>query len=164
MAVNLVLEASGEGLDIGNKGIVSDEPDRLDRFAARAGVDVPSSEGRAFTDRKGRRHVGFDAIEPLVRAFAANEPLTVSMHIDQAERETAAGALEPGEGWRVGFLEEWRPAFALARQWAGFDRQFAAKDNEILRLRTIISRLVWTLRTDGLDDLARKVERQLRGR
>jgi hypothetical protein len=163
-AVDLVFESTGEHLSTyGTGGILSAAPDTLERIRDRAGqpsLDSPLG----YTDRGGTRHLPFDLAAKLAKGFAAKEPQAVLLHIESQEREYELKAREPGRGYLVGLVEEWRAGWALARQWAGFDEALSQRDAEIKRQREIIERAIWDLRRSGADDVASRMDRQLRGR
>lgn len=163
-AVDEVLDATGEALTV-DKGVLTAEADAIDRVCTRAGAaldDLPETTV-AYVDAEDRRHLTFAAALHLARAFAAAEPSTVLLHIDTVERRYVVEASEVANGYLVPLVERWRAGWALARQWAGSDAQLARAEAETERLRRIVTRTMWDLRTAGQDDLAGKIERQLRG-
>jgi hypothetical protein len=163
-AVGDVLDSTGEGLSVyGNNGILSGQPDALERIAARAMTALPES-AYSFVDRFGVLHVAFDVALELARKFAAAEPSTVLLHVETQERKYEAEARELGNAYLVPLLEKWRANWALCRQWAGFDEGLAQRDAEIKFLRDVINRTIWDLRTAGQDDLAKTVERRMKKR
>lgn len=137
----------------------------IERICARAGIEVADLPDRhlAYRDRHGRLHLTFGAALHLARAFAAAEPGTVLLHIDTDERTYVTKASEPFNSYLVPLVEQWRAGWALVRQWAGTDAQLARKDKEIERLRQVIGRTIWDLRSAGEDRMASKLDRQLRG-
>lgn len=164
-AVHEVLGSTGEpsiGLD---HGLLAEAPDVIERICALAGIEVADLPDRhlSYLDRHGRLHLTFGAALHLARAFAAAEPGTVLLHIDTDERTYVTKASEPFNSYLVPLVEQWRAGWALVRQWAGTDAQVARKDKEIDRLRQVIGRTIWDLRSAGHDDLAAKVERRLHG-
>jgi hypothetical protein len=66
----------------------------------------------------------------------------------------------------MSLLEEHRAEWAIIRQWAGTDQQLAELAVEIDRLRALISRSIWTLRSPKADpeSVARSLEAALHGR
>lgn len=165
-AVDEVLESTGEPSIGLVHGLLAESPEVIDRMCARAGIeaaDLPDHH-LAFVDRQGKLHLSFGAALHLAKAFAAAEPSTVLLHVDTAERQYVAEASEPFNSYLVPLLERWRAGWALVRQWAGTDAQLARLNEEIDRLRQVIQRTIWDLRTAGQDDLAAKVERRMQGR
>jgi hypothetical protein len=66
----------------------------------------------------------------------------------------------------VSVVNEHRAEWALVRQWAGMDKAIAEREEEIKRLRTLLTRVTWDLRSPGVDPLsvAARIERSLIGR
>ena len=73
-------------------------------------------------------------------AYAKAEPEPVLMYIGDEESELKAKAYEPGERYYHESLREQAPSFALARQWAGFEREVEQLRAEIERLRDVAKR------------------------
>jgi hypothetical protein len=132
---------------------------------ARAGVAGSATELHplAFADRFGRVHIPTEGAEPLARAFAAAEPESVTMHLEAHEREMHARGYEPGDRFWHDYLRKQRPGFALARSWAGFDRELEALQREIGRLRELVLRAVAVLERAGAEQDARRLKRALDG-
>ncbi len=61
-------------------------------------------------------------------------------------------------------LRRRQPAFALARQWAGLQSEAELLTREIDRLRGIMVQAIWTLKQNGAEYEARRLERALQGR
>ena len=163
-AVGEVLDATGEsGYPV--HGLLIEEPGVIERICARCGVEPDSLPDHqvAYVDRAERHHLSFGAALHLAKAFAAAEPDTVLLHLDAAERKYVIEASEPGHGYLVPLVERWRAGWAMVRQWAGTDEQLARKDKEIERLRRIIERTIWELRSAGEERMASKLDQQLRG-
>jgi hypothetical protein len=164
-AVSLVLASSGEPDAALWRGRLSISPDQLERIMARAGLQGKGADidPLAFVDRHGEAHVPFRAAERLAQAFAATEPKTVLLAVRQEEDRLEAAGWLPGERYKHKRLQELRPSFALARQWAGFQTQLDALEAEVKRLQTIIQRTVNDLRSLGAERQAKRAERELRG-
>lgn len=75
-----------------------------------------------------------------------------------------AGGYQPGMRVHHDMLREHQPAYALARQWAGFQGEAGLLTREIERLRKILIQTAWTLKRKGDDSEARHLERALEGR
>jgi hypothetical protein len=87
--------------------------------------------------------------------------LEVTFHPSRAE----GVGLEPTSmRHRHHMLRELQPAYALARQWAGFQGEAELLTREIERLRGILIQTAWTLKRNGDDNEARRLERALEGR
>lgn len=123
-AVAAVLASSGEPSAWAEWDGVSMPEDELERIARRAGLEKPVAELHplAFCDRRGDVHLPLEAGEMLARAFAAAEPETVSMAIQDREEELRLAGNVPGQRYMHDILRGHLPGFAIARQWAGFDR------------------------------------------
>jgi hypothetical protein len=57
----------------------------------------------------------------------------------------------------------YQPAWALARQWAGFDRELEELQKEIARLRSLVMRAAYELKGAGAEDKGRRLLRALEG-
>jgi hypothetical protein len=121
-AVDLVLASSGEPGAETYRGKLSMAPDQVERLTTRAGLEGSATDldPVAFIDRHGEAQLPFRAAERLAQAFAAAEPKTVLLAVQQEEDELEARGWLPGERYMHTRLQERRLAFALARQWAGF--------------------------------------------
>lgn len=122
-AVSSVLAASGEPSAYCGEWLSMPE-DELQRIIDRAGLgNLPKElHALAFIDRHGEVHVPLDGAERLARAFAAAEPQNVLMYIDDHEEELRRRGNVPGDRYLHDLLRQYQPGWALARQWAGFDR------------------------------------------
>jgi hypothetical protein len=109
-----------------------------------------------------------DAVEAifeiLARAFAAAEPETVLTYIEGEEEEMRARGYLPGERIYHQFLREYKPGFALARQWAGFTEEIEMLRKEIGRLQGLVHKAAADLRELGADTKAHRLLRGLEGR
>lgn len=157
-AVGEVLASTGEDIYTVH-GVLMAPPDVIERVCARSGVDPDALPDHhfSFVDRAGTQHLSFGAALHLAKAFAAAEPDIVLLHLDTSERKYVIRASEPAHGYLVPLVERWRAGWAIVRQWAGTDEQLTRKDKEIERLRQIIQRTIWDLRSAGHDDLAARV-------
>ena len=97
--------------------------------------------------------------EALARAFALAEPNTVTMHVRAEEEELTASGYDPGERYQHEWLRKRRPVFALARQWAGVDHELERLQQEIARLRNLLTMAVSDLRAAGSDREAARLVR-----
>jgi hypothetical protein len=162
-AVNEILETTGEDLWL-HRGVLSGAPDAIDRVAGRAHYEL-HGDTAVYTDRPGRRHAPWPVALELAKRFAAAEPRTVLARIEADERKWEVEAREPGNSHVLALLERYRAAWALVRQWASFDADRARLDAEIERLRQLVTRAMWDLRTPDADPqrIAGRLERGLRG-
>ena len=162
-AVYEALEATGDNIEL-LKGVLSGPPDGLERVAARAGFMWPRSS-ISYTDRFGIRHYPWGIALELAKAFAAAEPNTVLMHIEVDERRWEIETREMGGSHILPMLEHYRAAWAIIRDWAGLDSERARLEAEIERLRELIDKAVWSLRTGNpqSERVANWLTRSVRG-
>ncbi len=162
-AVLTVLDSTGEVMQLTNAGILCCSPDALERVADRAGVSL---SGAGYRSRHHVYHLPFSAALELAKGFAAAEPLTVLRQAEVEERFDDAEAREPGNAFLVPVVNKHSAERALVRQWAGQDAAIAAREEEIERLRQLLRRTVWDLRSDSCDPLrvAERITRSLQGR
>jgi hypothetical protein len=165
-AVSTVLAASGEPSAGAWGGGVTMSEAELRRIMARAGLEGSPADLHplGFCDPSGDVHLPLESGETIARAFAAAEPETVTMYIDDRESELKHGGYTPGERYRHDLLRQYLPGFAIARQWAGFDQDRERLENEIARLRTLISIAASDLRNAGQERKATRLMRGLEGR
>jgi hypothetical protein len=165
-AVSTVLAASGEPSAGAWGGICSMPEDEIQRIADRAGLDRAPVDLHplAFKDRHHEVHVPLEGAETLARAFAAAEPETVLMAIEDSEEELRASGYEPGHRYRHELLRRYKPGWALARHWAGFEREVEMLQKEVERLRGLVAMAATELRSSGEGDKARRLLRALDGR
>lgn len=163
-AVATVFTATGERFDL-HKGLLQyHEEEAIERVAARAGIEVPVTV-RPVSTRNGTRYRAFADALNLAQAFAAAEPQTVLLEVEAAEREWETRAREPGGRYLISLVNEHRAEWALVRQWAGMDKAVARREQEIKGLRELLVRVMWDLRSPGVDPLsvAARIERSLVG-
>jgi len=94
-AATLVLNATGENLFVeGHRGYTRHlDPETLDRVSTRAGLkDVRWGSTPAYIDRRGRLAVPNNGLVDLAIAFAATEPETVHLYLDNEEAEHLEGS------------------------------------------------------------------------
>jgi hypothetical protein len=157
IAVETVLEATGEpGASVDN-GRVHLSAEAFERIVMRAGLrdrKPTDLSPRAFIDRKSYVHLAWDDAEELVRAFAASEPDTVTMFIDQEEAELRARGFQRGRGTYHDVLRMYQPGWALARQWAGGRREVASLRLQLEALTSLLTQAAKELEERGAEDLA----------
>ena len=164
-AISTVLAASGEP-SAGAGNWVSMPEDEIQRIADRAGLSEHPAELHplGFVDRHGEVQLPLDGAERLARAFAAAEPENVLMYIDDHEEELKRRGNVAGDRYLHDVLRQYQPGWALARQWAGFDRAVEELQKEIGRLRSLVSRAAYELKDAGAEDKSRRLLRALDGR
>jgi hypothetical protein len=137
----------------------------LERIIGRAGLKKEAVDLHpfAFCDRLADVHLPVEAAEALARAFAAAEPEMVLMCIEDQEELKLRGNA-PGERYLHDLLRQDAPGFALARQWAGFEREVEQLQQEIRRLRQLLSMAAYDLDAAGEEWKARRLRRALEGR
>jgi hypothetical protein len=165
-AASEVLGASGErAAALGHNGYLLMPEDELQRIMKRAGMSGrPQDLHRlGFRDRVGNVHLPFQASVTLAQAFAAAEPETVLIDIDDCGERLRAGGYAPGDRYQHQQLRNYQPAFAVARQWAGLEHQTEILRKEIGRLRGLVSQAAHELRRVGQDQKARRLLRAVDG-
>ncbi len=161
-----VLASSGEpSAGVGEMGYLSMPEDELQRIADRAGIEQPLTQLHllAFRDRGHHVHLPFEASVALARAFAAAEPEAVLMSIEEHEEQLRSGGYNPGDRYLHGLLLKYQPAYALARRWAGLEREGAMLQKEIARLRALVTQAAYKLQTSGQEREGRRLLRALDG-
>jgi hypothetical protein len=142
-------------------GVLSGSPEAFGRVRARAGIDGELRSPFSYTDRGGTLHLPFGDAVDLARAFCAAEPVTVLAECEGTEREWSSQSRQPGQGYMVGLLSEYRAAWALIRQWAGHDAALAQRDGEIQRLERLVWDAIYALQKAGLDKEAGRLRRAI---
>jgi hypothetical protein len=160
-AISAVMESTGESGGFMREW--SDPPERVRRLWARARLDGdPLEEPLAYVDRRGWAHLSAATALRWANAFAAAEPQTVGLYIEEEERKLLAEGWQPGDRFAHQFLRERRPAFALVRDWAAQpERDLLRK--EVERLQGLIHQAVADLERAGAADAARRLKRAIAG-
>jgi len=165
-AVEAILESTGEddACLMGDGMTISRSA--LQRLLDRCGIDTDPLRlhGHAFVDRFGQIHLPPQAAEVIARAFAAAEPEIVLMHLHDQEEELKARGYDPGERIYHRFLREYQPGHALARQWAGMEREAEELRKEIGRLRGLIAMAARDLKEAGAEQKSWRLQRALDSR
>lgn len=162
-ATEEVLNCAGETTHFGlYKGVLRYLPDRLERVAARAGIDPPTHPA-GYEDREGTHHLPFSSALALAQAFAAAEPQTVLDSVDAEERRWSLKLRQPGNDHLNSLLADWRASWALVRQWAGHDAAVAAREARIKDLEGLLNQTMWDLRQPQVDPerIANRIGRAL---
>lgn len=169
--VDIILTATGEDISIDwlggrGDGLLQAPVDAVRRIALRARLEdqVERLHGAAFVSRHGELMLPFAGVMKVARAFAEAEPEAVTRHIENEEREYKARGYEPGERYYHDRLLQLSPGFALARQWAGFEKEIDELRKEIARVRSIAEHAAFELERLGAVSEARRLERALSGR
>jgi hypothetical protein len=166
-AVSAVLASSGEPSAGAWGGLVDMAEAEIHRIMRRAGMEGEAKEMHplAFFDpSSGNVYLPLECGETIARAFAAAEPETVTMYLDDHESELKHGGYLPGDRYKHDLLRQYLPGFAVARQCAGFDQDRERLENEISRLRTLVSIAASDLRSAGQERKATRLMRGLEGR
>lgn len=161
-AISLVLESTCE--ESGFQTLWLTRPERAHRLWDRA--DLPGSpldEPGAFVDRDGWLRLGWRTALRFALAFAAHEPDVVLQVIQEREDRLRAEAFLPGGRHAQEYLRTQRPSHALARQWTG-SAEVDDLRAEVLRLRQIAETATRALDGAGLNLIAGRLRRELRGR
>lgn len=166
-AIDTVISATGYG-DAWTKddGTVHMEATEVREIARRAGLpqDLEKLHPVAYVDRSGCMHLPVQLAEELSRAFAAAEPQTVLMYIEDLENEFKARGYEPGERFWHDELRRSMPGFALARYWAGHEEEITLLRSELDRLRMLVRSAADTLQKAGKEREGSRLRRALDGR
>jgi hypothetical protein len=164
-AVSSILESSGEPSAGASAGGLEMPQSELERIMRRAGIegDFASLHYLAFRNRRGDVEIPLDGAETLARAFAAAEPETVLMYLNDRESELKHRGYRAGEHYVHDLLRQYMPGWAVARQWAGFDQEVEQLKKEIGRLRQLVSGAAYDLKAVGADAKSRRLLRALDG-
>lgn len=165
-AISTVIFSTGEDtiVPMGSPERIEIPTSELGRIEERFGLEpLQSSHRAAFVDRDQILHLPLEAAESIAKHIAQREPEAVLLYIQQHEDELLAVGYQPGMRHRHHLLRELQPAYALARQWAGFQGEAELLTREIERLRGILIQTAWTLKQNGDDIAARRLERALEG-
>jgi hypothetical protein len=165
-AVEAILEATGENEAwLSGYGMSISRP-ALERLLGRSGIETDPLRlhPHAYADRFREIHLPPQAAETIARAFAAAEPEIVLMHLEDHEAELKARGYDPGERIYHQFLREYQPGYALARQWAGFEREVEELRKEIGRLRGLVAMAARDLEEAGAERKAWRLQRAVDGR
>ena len=108
-------------------------------------------------------------VKPGSGEFGSSSDLDFSpdsrfMYINDHEEELKLRGNVPGDRYLHDLLRQYQPGWALARQWAGFEREVEELQKEIARLRGLVSRAVYELKDAGAEDKSRRLLRALDGR
>lgn len=164
-AASLVLSATGEDLYFeGHRSYTRHlDPEALDRVSTRACLkEARWGSAPAYTDRRGRLAVPNTGLVDLAVAFAAAEPETVHLYLDNEEAEHLAGNFGYGADHR--HLLRLKPAIAIARQWAGGAAEHKHVHNELARLKLLLYEALRALRAAGDERAASRIERKIDAR
>jgi hypothetical protein len=116
-----------------------------------------------YQDRLGIIHWPFRAGLELGCAFCAAEPSTVLVGIEATERQWATEASRPGEEYVIPLLNQYRPSWALIRQWTGHDPAIAEREAYIEKLQRLVWDAIYALQKAGSDSEASRLRRVLQG-
>jgi len=86
------------------------------------------------------------------------------MDVEDSEERYRAEGYAPGQRYMHDLLRGRQPAWALARQWAGTDREVEMLQKEIGRLRGLVSQAAYELKASGKEHRARRLLRAVDGR
>ena len=158
-ALDQVFECVGEEVSLYH-GILSGEPEAIERVKARAAMDPKANSPVGYVDRRGVLHLPFDEALELARRFCAAEPSTVLINLETTERDWDQKARR-GEDYIVSLLNEYRASWAILRQWAGHDAAVAQREAEIQRLERLVWDAIYALQKAGLDAEGARLRRAL---
>ena len=160
-AINVVMHTTGESsLHLNNQGVFGGDSVALDRVATRAGLRVNELDGMSHTDRHGQTWMTSRGGLRLAQGFAAAEPDVVQLFIESEEAELKARGY--ADRFHHDCLSQQRPAFALARQWAGHEAEVEQLRTEVQRLGTLIEGAAIDLAKAGATRQANALRRRLK--
>lgn len=159
-AVEQVFATVKDGIQF-YRGVLSGSPAALERVRQRAGMTGAPNSPVMYADRQGTIHLPFDYALELGRKFCTAEPSTVLVDVEATEREWSRTAATPGEEYIIPLLNEYRAAWAILRQWAGYDAAVAQREAEIQRLERLVWDAIYALQKAGLDSEAARLRRVL---
>jgi hypothetical protein len=146
-------------------GTVHMEADELREVARLAGLlpNIEALHEAAYVDRGGEMHLPVEVAEKLAHAYAVAEPEIVLMYIEDEESGLKAKGYEPGQRYYHDILREQTPGFALARYWAGHEREVAQLRGEIERMRELVKSAAVVLEKAGQEREGWRLRRALDG-
>jgi hypothetical protein len=162
-AIECVMESTGEKTSFWHGW--TEDPPVIKRLWARAGLDGNPLRHHhlAYQDRSRRWHLPYETALAFAVAFSRAESETVLMHVAEQEREMRSRGYQPGEGTWHKILAEYRPAYAIVREWAGVRDDVTRLTKEVERLHGLIDQAEWALRHVGADADANRLRRALNG-
>lgn len=126
-ALSEIFESTKDQLTF-HRGILTGQPDSLNRVKERAGLDPARNHPLSYVDRGGGAHVAFEEALELAQAFCAKEPSTVLAEIEATERRWSMESRQTAEEYLVDLLNEYRASWAIIRQWTGHDPAVAERE------------------------------------
>src|SRR5882762_4200843 len=159
-ALSEVFESVGDGVSF-YRGTLRGKLEAFGRVRVRAGLAPEHNSPIAYFDRAKTLHVPLDEALELAQKFCAAEPATVLAKIEAAEREWAEEARRPGEEYIIPLLNKYRAAWALVRQWAGYDAAVAEREAHIVKLERLVWDAIYALQKAKLDSEAARLRRAL---
>ena len=168
-AANEVLVASGENLYVegvrGYSRLAGDERAALLRLAERAGAGETAWElAPAFVDRHGTLHLPDDRLVALAARFAAAEPESVTLRLDNEEQSYLREGYRYGERFYHDELLRHKPAWAVARSWGAKDEWRDPLRTELRRVEVLLYRALAALETAGETQAATRLRRAWEGK
>ena len=161
-----VLYATGEDLWIEeHRGYTRwNEDAALERVGVRARIeDAPWRLYPAFKSRSGVTFIPNKVLVDLAIAFAQVEPQSVHLHLDTQEQKLLREGFVSGTISAHEELLRSKPAFAIARQWAGGALENRYLREELQRTQELLRRAIHGLKDCGAIQRARYIERELEG-
>jgi hypothetical protein len=159
-AVFQVFESAGDQIYY-RSGVLSGQPEAIERLKVRAGMDPKDKSSPGYTDRGGILHLPFDEALVLARKLCAVEPSTVLVGVEATERDWEQKARRPGEEYIIQLLNEYRASWAILRQWAGLEAAVAQREAQIQRLERLVWDAIYVLQKAGLDSEAARLRRAI---
>jgi hypothetical protein len=85
------------------------------------------------------------------------------MYIEDREERLRAAGFAPGQRYLHDLLRDYQPGWALARQWAGLERETEMLQREIGRMRSLVTEAAYDLEACGQERKGRRLVRPSTG-
>ncbi len=155
-----MFESVGDAISF-YRGTLRGKQDAFARVRVRAALAPNQHSPIAYLDRATTLHVPFDEALELAQKFCAAEPATVLAKIEVTEREWSEEGRRQGEEYIIPLLNKYRAAWALVRQWAGYDAAVAEREAHIVKLERLVWDAIYALQKAKLDSEAARLRRAI---
>jgi hypothetical protein len=149
-------------------GTLTVREEAVKRLKVRAGLDPDQQSAFAYTDDSGWLQVPYLEALDLARALCAAEPKPFLADIEATEREYLQKTQLLGDDTKTTItreiamdtLREYRPAWALIRQWTGAAAN-TQHETRIEKLERLVWDAIYALQRAGVDDEAARLRQAL---